>query len=160
MKPDLGIDGKKREKVVMILNRLLADEYVLYTKTRNYHWNVAGPRFSELHKLFEAQYTELNVVVDDVAERARALGGAAASTLAEFAKATRLAEHPGKYPEADRMLANLLADHEAVVRILRADAETANALGDAGTNDFLVGLMEQHEKTAWMLRAYLEKTAG
>lgn len=160
MKTNLGIDPKKLEKVVRILSRLLADEFVLYTKTRNFHWNVTGLQFNDLHKMFEAQYNELNVVVDDVAERIRALGAPSPATLAEFLEAARLKEQPRKYPEASRMLAVLLEDHEALVRNLREDAETAMDCGDAGTNDFLVGLMEQHEKTAWMLRAFLQKGAA
>ena len=136
-----------------LLTGLLADEYVLYTKTRNYHWNVTGPHFNDLHKLFEAQYDALAEVVDEVAERIRALGASTPATLAEFAKQTRLREHPGEYPDARTMLANLLADHETLARTLRADVETTAGAGDMGTSDFLTGLLEKHEKTAWMLRA-------
>jgi starvation-inducible DNA-binding protein len=157
MTPTIGLTSEQREGVVKILNTLLSDEYVLYTKTRNYHWNVVGPQFNDLHKFFEAQYTELNIVVDDVAERARSLGGWSLGTLAEFSQHTRLKEHPGQYPNAQDMLANLLADHEAIIRYLREDLETvADTYHDIGTNDFLTGLMEQHEKMAWMLRAFLQ----
>jgi starvation-inducible DNA-binding protein len=155
--PNIGLLEEQREGVVAILNTLLADEYLLYTKTRNYHWNVVGPQFNDLHKFFEAQYNELNEIVDDVAERARALGGHACGTMAEFLKSTRLQEESGVYPEARQMIANLLADHEAVIGHLRIDLETCvERYHDAGTNDFLTGLMEQHEKMAWMLRAFLE----
>ena len=155
---NLGISESNREQTVKILNTLLADEYVLYTKTRNYHWNVVGPQFNDLHKFFEAQYEALNEVVDDVAERARTLGGVAAGSLAEFIQLARLKEHPGQCPpDATAMLSNLLADHEAVIRTLRADLATVmDKHGDAGTSDFLTGLMEKHEKMAWMLRAFLE----
>ena len=157
MKPNIGINDAQRAAVVEILNTLLSDEYLLYTKTRNYHWNVVGPQFNDLHKFFEAQYGELDGIVDDTAERARALGGNALGTLAEFVQRARLKEQPGKYPDAKGMLAALLADHEAVIRSLRTDAEAAmDKHGDAGTNDFLVGLMEKHEKMAWMLRAFQE----
>ncbi len=157
MKPNIGMTDKDREAVVKVLNTLLADEYVLYTKTRNDHWNVVGPQFNDLHKFFEAQYTELNDIVDDVAERARALGGNSLGTLTEFLKQTRLKEQPGQYPDAATMIGNLLADHEAVIRSLRTDLQTVgDKYHDAGTNDFLTGLMEQHEKMAWMLRAFLE----
>jgi starvation-inducible DNA-binding protein len=143
--------------VVAILNTVLADEYLLYTKTRHYHWNVVGPQFNDLHKFFEAQYNELNEIVDDVAERSRSLGGNALGTMTEFLKHTRLKEQPDHYPEARQMIANLLADHEAVISHLRVDlAACADHYHDAGTNDFLTGLMEQHEKMAWMLRAFLE----
>jgi starvation-inducible DNA-binding protein len=158
MQPNIGLGDQAREGVVAILNTVLADEYVLYTKTRNYHWNVVGPQFNDLHKFFEAQYNALNDIVDEVAERARALGGHAMGTLAEFLKSTRLQEETGDYPEARVMLANLLADQEALIRHLRVDLETcAEQHHDTGTNDFLTGLMEQHEKMAWMLRAFLEK---
>lgn len=157
MHPNIGLSEEQRQGVVAILNTLLADEYLLYTKTRNYHWNVVGPQFNDLHKFFEAQYEELNEVVDDVAERARALGGHALGTMTEFLKSTRLQEESGDYPEARRMIADLLADHEALIGHLRVDLDTClERYHDAGTNDFLTGLMERHEKMAWMLRAFLE----
>jgi starvation-inducible DNA-binding protein len=157
MHPNTGLSKEQCQGVVHLLTVLLADEYVLYTKTRNYHWNVVGPQFHSLHQLFEEQYKELNETVDDVAERMRALGGPAIGTLAEFAQHTRLKEHPGHYPEAHEMLADLLADHEAVIRQLRGGAETCAAeYQDQGTHDFLIGLMVDHEKIAWMLRGFLE----
>ena len=157
MKPNTGLADKEREGVVKILNTVLADEYVLNTKTKNYHWNVVGPQFHDLHKFLDAQYGELAEIVDDVAERARSLGGPALGTLAEFLKQTRLKEHPGQYPGAREMIANLRADHEALIRTLRVDLEAcAERYHDIGTNDFLTGLMEKHEKMAWMLRACLE----
>jgi starvation-inducible DNA-binding protein len=155
MNPNIGLSDEQRTAVIKILNTLLSDEYVLYTKTRNYHWNVLGPQFNDLHKFFEEQYTELTEVVDDVAERARSLGGWALGTLKEFSQHARLNEHPDQYPNARQMIANLLADHETVVRQLRSDLESAEKYHDMGTNDFLTGLMEKHEKMAWMLRAFL-----
>jgi starvation-inducible DNA-binding protein len=154
MNPNIDLSEEQRNSVVKILNALLSDEYVLYTKTRNYHWNVTGPQFNDLHKFFEEQYTELNVVADDVAERARSLGGWALGTLNEFSQHARVNEYPGQYPQAREMIANLLADHETIVRQLRTDLETAEKQHDMGTNDFLTGLMEKHEKMAWMLRAF------
>jgi starvation-inducible DNA-binding protein len=154
---DIGLTEAQRDGVGRILGALLADEYVLYTKTRNYHWNVVGPQFNDLHKFFEAQYEDLDDVVDEVAERLRALGLPTPATLAEFARLARLGEKPGERPTARGMLAALLADHEAVIRALRADLETTvTQHRDAGTCDFLTGLMERHEKMAWMLRAFLE----
>lgn len=156
MHANIGLSKEQREGVVLILTRVLADEYLLYTKTRNYHWNVVGPQFNDLHKFFEAQYEELEDIVDDVAERARSLGGNAIGTLAEFLKYTRLQESPGEYPQACEMLAHLLADHEAMIRQLRTDLGVcADTYQDMGTNDFLTGLMERHEKVAWMLRSFL-----
>jgi starvation-inducible DNA-binding protein len=156
MTPRIGISDEHRQAVVAMLNALLSDEYVLYTKTRNYHWNVVGPQFNDLHKFFEAQYSELNEIVDEVAERARTLGGPAYGTLAEFSAHTRLKEHPGQTPDAPGMIGNLLADHESIIRQLRTDLDLAMSKHqDAGTSDFLTALMEQHEKMAWMLRAFL-----
>jgi len=157
MNPSIGLSDGDRRGGVEILSALLADEYVLYTKTRNYHWNVAGMQFNDLHKFFEAQYEQLDEIVDEVAERARSLGGRALGTLAEFAQASRLKEQPGIVPNARDMLASLLADHEALVRQLRVDVQTTmDKHHDAGTSDFLTGLMETHEKMAWMLRSFLE----
>ena len=157
MKPNIGINDAQRAAMVEILDTLLADEYLLYTKTRNHHWNVVGPQFNDLHKFFESQYEELDDIVDEVAERARALGSNALGTLTEFVQRSRLKEQPGKYPDAKGMLAALLDDHETLIRNLRTDADvTMDKHHDAGTNDFLVGLMEKHEKMAWMLRAFQE----
>lgn len=157
VQPNIGIADESRQGVIQILGRLLADEYVLYTKTRKYHWNVAGPRFQPLHEFFKAQYTELEVIIDDVAERIPQLGGKAVSTLEEFGQIRRIKEDPGQYPDDNKMLANLLADHEAIIRTTRTDADTtAEEFHDMGTNDFLIGLVEQHEKMAWMIRAHLE----
>jgi starvation-inducible DNA-binding protein len=157
MKPEIGLLDKTRDAVVKILNTTLSDEMVLLVKTRNYHWNITGPQFNDLHKFLDAQYGELNEIVDDVAERARTLGGMAFGTMGEFQKQSRLKEHPGQHPSPKSMLSNLLSDHEAVIRTLRADlAICQDTHGDAGTADFLTGLLTQHEKMAWMLRSFLE----
>jgi starvation-inducible DNA-binding protein len=157
MKVNIGISEKNCKAVVEILNGILADEHILYVKTRNYHWNVTGPRFHDLHKFFEEQYEALSETIDEVAERSRSLGGRALGTLSEFIKTARLKEQPGQHPNADGMIKNLLADHEALAQQLRSDAEECmESYQDAGTNDFLVGLMEQHEKMAWMLRSFLD----
>jgi starvation-inducible DNA-binding protein len=156
VKIEIGLNDGQRKPVIDILNRLLADEVTLYVKTRNFHWNVEGPDFSELHKFFESQYDEIDEIMDEVAERARALGGYAAGSLAEFTAAARLKEARGGSLAAREMLAQLLADHENIIRNLRSEAgQVGEKHGDAGTEDFLVGLMEQHEKMAWMLRSYL-----
>ncbi len=153
-KLDIGIEEKNLREVVGILNRLLADEYVLYTKTRNFHWNVTGPHFHDLHLFFQNQYEELDEIVDDVAERARALGGTSLGSLREFAEHARLQEVPGGLRGSREMVTELAKDHEAVIRQLRTDLEACDEkYGDIGTNDFLTGLMEKHEKMAWMLRA-------
>jgi starvation-inducible DNA-binding protein len=157
MEPNIGIPNEKREAVVKILNTILADEVVVYTKTRNYHWNIIGMQFIELHKFFESQYEELNNVVDDIAERIRTLGGRANGTLNEFLKQTRLKEFPGQSPDAQEMIFNLLADHDTIIRNLRSEIRICgDNYQDEGTCGQLAGLLEKHEKMAWMLRAHIE----
>jgi len=144
--------------MVKILNALLSIEYLLYTKTQSYHWNVTGPQLRDLHKLFEEQYIELSEIVDQIAERGRSLDGWAFGTMSEFSQHTRLKEHPGHHPETCEIIANLLSDHEAVIRQLLGALETcADKFRDMDTNGFLAGLVEQHEKMAWMLRAFLNQ---
>jgi len=155
MNANLGLKSTSAAKVLARLEPVLADEYLLYTKTRHFHWNVAGPQFHDLHKFFEAQYEALDGFVDDVAERSRALGGRALGSMKEFLAAARLKECSGRAPRAGAMLGELLRDHEALIRSLRGDVDACAALGDQGTADFLTGLMEEHEKMAWMLRAFL-----
>lgn len=142
--------------MVEVLNTTLSDEFVLYTTTRNFHWNVVGPQFSELHRFFEEQYQALNTIVDDVAERARSLGGRALGSLSEFLQHARLKEQQ-EVSEPAAMIAALLEDHETLIQALRRDLVLcAEEYEDQGTSDFLTGLMEQHEKMAWMLRASLD----
>ena len=156
MKANIGIPENHLQPLATMLNTLLADEYVLYTKTRNYHWNVTGQSFMELHKLFEAQYEQLDEAIDDIAERSRALGHYALGSLKQFLAITRLVEDESAVG-SKQMLQNLLNDHETLIRILRNDiAVSADQYKDVGTSDFLTGLMEQHEKTAWFIRSYLQ----
>lgn len=158
MNLNTGLAEQQRGGVNQILATLLADEHVLYIKTRNFHWNVVGPQFNDLHKFFEAQYDQLSESIDEIAERIRSLGGRAPGTMTEFLKQARLKETPGESPNARGMLSQLLADHESIIRNLRLDlASCGDKYGDAGTNDFLTGLMEAHEKMAWMLRSFLEE---
>ena len=157
MDPNIGIIDKDREGVVKALTALLADEYVLYTKTRNYHWNVAGPQFSNLHKFFESQHKEPDDNVDEVAEWARAVGVHAIGTLQKFTQHARVKEHPAHHPASREMIVELLGGHEAIIRQLRENVlMTVEKYHDMGTSDFLTGILEQHEKMVWMLRANLE----
>lgn len=153
-----GLEPEQRSGVVEALNQLLADEYLLYTKTRKYHWNVVGPRFHDLHLFFEKQYEELDEIIDQVAENARQFGGVALGTLAEFARESRLKEKPGENPDAEQMIADLLADHETIARELREDIEKADEELEAqDAADFLTSVLEQHNKMAWMLRSFTTK---
>ena len=157
MKPNVGMTDKNRDGVVKALMALLADEYVLYTKMRNYRWNVVGPHFSDLHKVFESQHEERDDIVDEVAKRAPAVGGHAIETLQEYTRQARVKEHPAHDPASREMLVDLLGDHETIIRQLREDVQmTAEKYHDVGTSDFLTGILEQHERISWMLRANLE----
>lgn len=156
MKPHIGISDKNLKSSTTILSAILADAMTLYTKTRKFHWNVSGESFMELHKLFENQYKQLEVSIDEIAERISKLGGKTIGTMKEFSDLARLKESPDVYPSQKDMLKELLSDHEAVVVQLRKDIETAEEEnGDAGTADFLTSVLLEHESTAWILRRYL-----
>lgn len=156
IKPNIGIEDSDRAAVAQILQETLADETLLYQKLRKFHWNVTGIHFQVLHEMFEEQYEELAEVIDEVAERVVMLGVPAIGTLNEMLSHTQITEAPGTNPDASDMIAELLADHEAIIRKLRDDLEKAEDHGDMGNSDFLTGLMQQHEKRAWMLRAHLQ----
>ena len=151
---DIGISESDRRAIADGLSRVLADSYTLYLKTHNYHWNVRGPMFNTLHLMFEQQYNELSLAVDQVAERIRALGHPAPGSYASYAKLTAIPEEEG-VPPAEDMIANLLAGHETVARTAREVFPVADQGGDEPTADLLTKRMEVHEKTAWMLRSTL-----
>jgi len=140
------------DHVVEALSKLLADTYTLYLKTHNYHWNVTGPMF---HTLFETQYTEYALAVDEIAERIRAIGARAPGSYTEFAELASVKEDRGS-PPAMEMIGNLVADQEATVASARKIVEVAEAAGDQATADLGVRRIETHEKNAWMLRSHLE----
>ena len=153
---NVGLTDEQRSGIVASLNRLLADEHVLYIKTRNYHWNVVGPRFHMLHKFFEEVYDQLAEIIDEVAENARQFGGFACGTMTEFTKMARLKETPGRLPDENGMLRDLLEDHEQIIRILREEIEKAGEEYEADdAADFLTSVLEQHNKMAWMTRSHL-----
>jgi len=153
---NIGISEKNLKNSADLLSVVLANEITLYTKTRKFHWNVAGESFMELHKLFEAQYTQLEESIDEIAERIGKLGHKTIGTMQEFSKLSTIKESPGKYPSSKDMLVELLKDHETVIILLRKNIEEAGEKNkDAGTADFFTGLMEQHETIAWKLRRYL-----
>ena len=155
MKANIGIADNHLLGAAKLLNILLADEFTLYAKTRNYHWNVSGAGFSEMHKFFESQYEELDELMDEVAERVRMLGHYSLGSLKDFSKAARLTEGQDD-SNTKKMIQNLLDDHENIIRTCRNDINTVgDKFKDAGTADFLTGVMKSHEKMAWMLRAYL-----
>lgn len=155
MEIDIGIRPKDRRAVAGGLAVLLADTYTLYLKTHNYHWNVTGPLFGELHTLFQAHYTELWQAIDEVAERIRALGEPAPGSYREFSKLSRVKDEAGA-PAAMDMIRNLVKGHETVIKTAREILPVAEKAGDQVTVDFVTGRLQAHEKTAWMLRSHLE----
>ena len=157
MLPQIGISTKNLAAVTDNLSKILADAVVVYTKTRKFHWNVSGPSFMELHKLFESQYKQLEEAIDEIAERINKLGSVTPGTMAEFLKMSSVKEVPGKIPAQKDMIKELLADHEGIiVRLRKAAGDCDDKYKDAGTADFLTGLMEEHETIAWTLRRYLD----
>jgi starvation-inducible DNA-binding protein len=143
------------EKVVEALSGLLADSYTLYLKTHNYHWNVTGPMFTTLHTLFETEYADLALAVDEIAERIRSLGARAPGSFSEFAKLAAVKEATGS-PSATEMIEELVADQAAVVGNAKRVVEAAEAAGDQASADLGTRRIEVHEKNAWMLRSHLE----
>jgi len=157
MIPNIGITDNHLQKGNSILSVILSDEMTLYIKTRKFHWNVAGESFMGLHKLFEAQYTELEAIIDTVAERIGKLGSKTIGTMSEFTLLSRIVEHPNKYPVQKAMLSELLSDHETLIIELRKDIDiSANENHDAGTADMLTVILQQHESIAWIIRRYLQ----
>lgn len=151
---DIGIGEKKRKAIAEGLSRLLADTYTLYLKTHNYHWNVTGPMFNTLHLMFEAQYTELALAVDQIAERIRALGHPAPGSYAQYSRLSVIRESE-TVPAAEAMIEDLVKGQEAVIRTARNVFPMAEEANDEPTADLLTQRMQIHEKTAWMLRAML-----
>ena len=154
MEINIGLSTEQRREIAGGLARLLADSYTLYLKTHNFHWNVTGPMFQTLHTLFETQYTELAIAVDDIAERIRALGEPAPGSYQQFAALSSISEETG-VPSAQDMIRQLVEGQEAVARTARSVFPAADAAGDEPTADLLTQRMHIHEKNAWMLRSLL-----
>ncbi|MEW6761051.1 MAG: Dps family protein [Pseudomonadota bacterium] len=159
MHMDTGISTEDRAKIVESLSTVLADAYMLYLKTHNFHWNVTGPLFSSLHVMFEEQYTEQWNALDEIAERIRALGHFAPATYKRYAELSNIKEEPEVLSSKD-MLRQLVDGNETLIRTLRAGVKVADELEDYPTADMLTTRMEVHEKNAWMLRSFLEQGAG
>jgi starvation-inducible DNA-binding protein len=156
MKPNIEISEEHLLEVSTLLNTLLADEYVIYTKTKNAHWNIQGPNFMELHKFFQSQYEELDEVVDEVAERIRTLGHFAIGSLKSFLAVTHLLENNIDFTNQKTVIQALIDDHESIIRLIRNDiSPIADKYKDLGSADFVTGILKAHEKMTWMLRAYV-----
>ncbi|NTV94486.1 MAG: DNA starvation/stationary phase protection protein [Thiobacillus sp.] len=155
---DIGITDKDRTKIAEALSKMLADSYILYLKTHNFHWNVTGPMFQTLHIMFMTQYTELWNALDLIAERIRALGHPAPGSYKRYVELSSIKEEDG-VPSAHDMIRQLVAGQEAVARTARAAFKVADGADDQPTADLLTQRMEIHEKNAWMLRSLLEDGA-
>jgi starvation-inducible DNA-binding protein len=149
-----GISKENSQKVAEALNKVLADEFVLYTKTLNFHWNIEGRDFHALHLFLDEQYNQLQTIIDSVAERIRKVGHFATGSMKEFLGNTSLKEHSGAASVSETMLEQLVSDHDAIIRKTRKLIdEFEEKYDDAGSSDFITGIMKEHEKMAWMLRA-------
>jgi starvation-inducible DNA-binding protein len=157
---DAGGDSQSGE-IQRLLNDLLADEFVLYMRTLNFHWNVRGMQFHSLHLFFEELYKGGLQRIDDIAEKVRALGGFATATLGEYLKLTRIREQAGATPDPRAMISTLTADHETLIKHLREVFHTVqDKFDDPSTENFLCDLLETHEKTRWMLHTHLDRELG
>jgi starvation-inducible DNA-binding protein len=153
---DIGINGKLRKEVAHATAQMLAATYALQLKTQYYHWNVTGENFIALHELLGKQYDELAAAVDELAERIRALGSHAPGTFREFSELTSLKEDKMLPPDWQTMVENLTEAHEIVAKSAREKIEIAQKCGDEGTADLFIRRLQEHEKTAWMLRSHLQ----
>lgn len=155
MKATIGITEKHRDAVSNELAKLLADEFVLYTKTRNAHWNVTGDNFHANHIFFENQYKQLDEIIDSVAERMRKIGHYAPASLKTYLELTHLTEYSERTNDGLGFMKDLLQDHESIIDFLRGNITPfANDYKDYGSSDFITGLLEIHEEMAWMIRSY------
>jgi len=152
MSINMGLTDTQRETMAKAVTAVLADTYALYFKTHVYHWNVTGPRFHDLHNLFEVQYNELWAATDVIAERIRALDVVAPRSYGEMQDAASI-KSGGDAKDANAMLQDLVKGHETVVATIRKALELADANGDEATADILTPRLTEHEKTAWMLRS-------
>ncbi len=156
MKTVIGISDTNRQKVATELTKILADETVLYIKTKNAHWNIKGEDFYEKHKFFETQFGQLDEMIDAVAERIRTIGHYAPATLKSYLSLTHLTEETSEHNDSQDFMKELLEDHESLIIVLREHIKSFGTdFHDLGTSDFITGIMENHEKMAWFLRSHL-----
>lgn len=150
----IGIGRDDRENLAELLSSALSDTYVLYAKIQGFHWNVRGPNFYGIHKMTEEQYEDLHGAIDEVAERIRAIGFLAPTTLGRFISGAKVKEAE-MTDDAPAMLEILVKDHQTVVKSLRDAVEEADNVGDVFTADMLTARIGKHEHYAWMMRSML-----
>jgi len=154
--PNIGISDQNRQAIAEQLSKILADEFVIYSKTLNAHWNIEGPDFHAVHLYLETLYNEQQVLVDTVAEKIRTIGHYVPAQLSKYLELTHLSEKAPKNNDSQSLLADLLEDHESIIVFIRENIKPfADKLKAEGISDYITGLMEHHEKTAWMLRSHL-----
>ena len=155
MKANIGITEKNTNAVSNELAKLLADEFVLYTKTRNAHWNVTGDNFHANHIFFENQYKQLDEIIDSVAERMRKIGHYAPASLKTYLELTHLTEYSERTNDGLGFMKDLLQDHESIIEFIRGNITPfADDYKDYGSSDFITDLIEIHEEMDWMIRSY------
>lgn len=155
-KANIGISDKNREALAEQLSKILADEFLLYSKTLNAHWNIEGPDFHTAHVYLETLYNKQQKIVDTVAERIRAIGHYAPGQLSKYLELTHLSEKSLDKNDSKSLFAELLEDHESIIIFLRENIRpTADKFKAEDISDYITGLLEYHEKTAWMLRSHL-----
>jgi len=155
-KANIGISDKNRQAIADRLSKILADEFLLYSKTLNAHWNIEGPDFHAAHVYLETLYNQQQEIVDTVAEKIRAAGHYVQAQLSTYLELTHLTEKPREKNDSQTLFAELLEDHESIIINLRENIKpTAEKLKAEGISDYITSLMEYHEKTAWMLRSHL-----
>ncbi len=155
-KANIGISDKNKQAIADQLSKILADEFMLYSKTLNAHWNIEGPDFHAVHVYLESLYNQQQEIVDTVAERIRAFGHYVPAQLKKYLELTHLSEKSLKKNDSQTLFAELLEDHESIIQFLRENIKpVADKLKAEGVSDYITGLMEYHQKTAWMLRAHL-----
>ena len=147
---------QSNQETITALNILLADSYTLYLKTQNFHWNVKGPMFTTLHTLFETQYTDLAVAIDEIAERIRSLGASAPGSFSQFAALSNIREETGS-PTAIEMIQALSADQQTIASSAKAVADAADTVDDLASADLATRRIDIHEKNSWMLLSHLEE---
>lgn len=153
---NIGLESNEIKTSVDHLEKFLASQSILNLKIRNFHWNVQGPHFSDYHKFFEEMYESSAELIDDIAERIRMLGEKSPATMSFFLENSFLEEQSNYNLEAEKMVAELVADTEKTISEMRKAVEVIGETSDKGTEDFLIATMQDHEKNAWMLRSMIK----
>jgi starvation-inducible DNA-binding protein len=158
MRISIGTETIHRQTLADQLSKILADEYVIYTKTRNAHYNVTSSKLYDKHKFFEVQFRQLDELIDKVAERIRIIGHFAPASLKKYLELTQLSEMMHEKKDGIGYIKELLMDHESIIIELRKNIKSfAINFENVGTSDFIDGIIKEHEKMAWFHRAHLQK---